>query len=332
MRLPALPLLPAAALLLAAALAPLPALTLKIATVAPEGSPWVEELRQVAWSWERVSAGQVRLKIYAGGVAGEERDLVRLLRIGQLQGAALTQLGLGLLEPDVLAISIPFLVRDEDELDRLLEAGRERYAGLFAAKGYLLAALPKAGWVHFFARQPVVRPDDLRRLKLAVPGDDPQFVEIWRRLGFNAFSLSINDLLAGLQSGMADACYSPLLAAASFQWFGIVRYMPSLAVSPVLGGVIFSRRALEEVPPGLRPSLLQAFRELEQKLNARMQTLEQDALAAMQRHGLEVVPVPADAAAQWRELGSGGLELVIGRAFTRESYDWLQTTLEAYRR
>jgi TRAP-type C4-dicarboxylate transport system substrate-binding protein len=321
-----------AALLLAASLEPLSALTLKIATVAPDGSPWVEAMRRVAWQWEKISDGQVRLKIYAGGVAGEEADMVRKLRIGQLQGAALTQLGLGLLEPDILTISVPFLVRDEGELDHLLQASRDRYAGLFARRGYLLAALPKAGWVHFFARQPVVRPDDLRRLKLAVPGDDPLFVEIWRRLGFNAFSLSINDLLTGLQSGMADACYSPLLAAASFQWFGAVRYMPSLPVAPVLGGVLLSEAALEKMPAGMRPALLEAFQELERNLDSRMAALEQEALAAMQRHGLEVVPVPAGAAAQWRALGTGGSDLVIGRVISRESYEWVRGILEAYRR
>jgi TRAP-type C4-dicarboxylate transport system substrate-binding protein len=322
----------AAVFLLAVSLAPLPALTLKIGTLAPDGSPWVESLRQVAWQWEKISGGQVRLKIYAGGVAGEEQDMIRKLRIGQLQGAALTQLGLGLLEPDILAISIPFLVRDEGELDHLLEASRSRYAGMFARRGYLLAALPKAGWVHFFAREAVVRPRDLRRLKLAVPGDDPQFVEIWRRLGFNAFSLSINDLLAGLQAGMADACYSPLLAAASFQWFGAVRFMPSLPVAPVLGGILLSERALGEVPAGLRPALLEAFRELETELNGRMQSLEQEALAAMRRHGLQVVPVPAEAAAEWRALGAGGGDLVIGRSISQESYDWVRGILEEYRR
>ncbi len=321
----------AAALLLAASAVPLPALTLKIATLAPEGSPWVEAMRKVAGQWEKASGGQVRLKIYAGGVAGEEADMVRKLRIGQLQGAALTQLGMGLLEPDILTVSVPFLIRDEAELDHVLQAGRGRYAELFARRGYLLAALPKAGWVHFFARQPVVRPDDLRRLKLAVPGDDPLFVEIWRRLGFNAFSLSINDLLAGLQAGMADACYSPLLAAASFQWFGAVRYMPSLPVAPVLGGVLLSEAAMEQVPAGLRPVLLDAFRELERNLDARMVSLENEALAAMQRHGLEVVPVPPEAAAEWRALGTGGGDLVIGRAISRESYDWMTDLLEAYR-
>jgi TRAP-type C4-dicarboxylate transport system substrate-binding protein len=165
-----------------------------------------------------------------------------------------------------------------------------------------------------------------------VPGDEPLFVEIWRRLGFNAFSLSINDLLAGLQSGMADACYSPLLAAASFQWFGAVRFMPALPVAPVLGGVLLSQAALEEVPGQLRPELLACFRELERSLDSRMAALEQEALQAMQRHGLVVVPVPAEAAAEWRALGSGGSELVIGRAFSRQSYEWVRGLLEAYRR
>jgi TRAP-type C4-dicarboxylate transport system substrate-binding protein len=324
--------LPVAALLLAASLAPLSALTLKIATLAPEGSPWVEELRRTAGQWEEISGGQVRLKIYAGGIAGEEPDMVRLLRIGQLQGAALTQLGLQLLEPDILAISVPFLVRDERELDRLLAAARTHYAEPFARRGYRLAALPKAGWVHFFAREPVVWPADLRRLKLAVPGDDPQFVEIWRRLGFNAFSLSINDLLTGLQAGLADACYAPLLAAASFQWFGSARYMPSLAVAPVLGGILLSERALEQAPAELRPALLEAFAELERSLNRRMESLEAEALSAMQRHGLVVVPVPPEAAAEWRDLASGGSSLVIGKSFSLESFEWVRGILEEYRR
>jgi TRAP-type C4-dicarboxylate transport system substrate-binding protein len=324
--------LPAAALFLAATLTPLSALTLKIATLAPEGSPWVVGLRRTAGEWERISGGQVSLKIYAGGIAGEEPDMIRKLRIGQLQGAALSQLGLGLLEPDILAVSVPFLVRDEGELDYLLAAARTRYAEPFARRGYLLAALPKAGWVHFFAREPVARPADLRRLKLAVPGDDPLFVEIWRRMGFNAFSLSLNDLLMGLQAGLADACYAPLLAAASFQWFGSARYMPELPVAPVLGGILLSERALEQVPAELRPALLAAFAELESSLNRQMMSLETEALAAMRRHGLEVVPVPPEAAAEWRDLASSGSSLVIGKSFSQESFEWVRGTLEAYRR
>lgn len=319
-------------LLVGGALAAQPALTVKLGTLAPEGSPWVDSLRRVAAEWERASGGSVQLKIYAGGIAGGEADMIRKLRIGQLQAAALTQLGLSLIEPDILTVSAPFLVRDDRELDRVLAATRPFYAGQFERRGYRLLTLAKAGWVHFFAREAVVIPADLKRLKLAVPDGDDQFVETWRRLGFNAFSLSINDLLTGLQAGLADACYAPLLAAASFQWFGAVRYMPSLAVAPVLGGVLLSDRAAEELPPELLPTLLESFLTLEESLNARMAALESEALVVMRKHGLIVVPVPPAAVVKWQELGSSGSRLMIGKSLSQASYDRIRGVLEEARR
>jgi TRAP-type C4-dicarboxylate transport system substrate-binding protein len=324
---------PAALLLvLACAATPLPALTVKIATLAPEGSPWVEALHRVAAVWDEASGGQVQLRVYAGGVAGDEPDMLRLLRIGQLQGAAFTQLGLGLLEPDVLAVSTPFLVRDEGELDHLLQALKPDYERLFLRRGFRLVALAKGGWVYFFAREPVASPSDLRKLKLAVPAGDEEFVDTWRRLGFNAFSLSINDLLTGLQSGMADACYAPLLAAAAFQWFGAAHFMTAMPVAPVFGGILLSERTVEQIPEELRASLLSAFDRLESDLNTKMKSLEADALAAMQRHGLTLVPVSAEQAAQWRQLGEEGSRQVIGKAISLQAYQRVLDILNAYRR
>jgi TRAP-type C4-dicarboxylate transport system substrate-binding protein len=319
------------ACLLSSGFSSLTALTLKLGTLVPEGSPWVDALRRVAAEWDRLSEGKVILKIYPGGIAGDEADMVRKLRIGQLQGAALTQLGLGLLEPGILAISVPFLIRDEPELDYVLDRSRTYYVQLFEAKGYRLPLLAKGGWVHFFARQPLSTPADLQRLKLAVPEGDAEFVDTWRKLGFNAFSLPISDLLTGLQTGMADALYAPLLAAASFQWFGAARYMPSLTVAPVIGGVLLSARALDEVPQPLRGALLEPFISLEGRLNAQMEGLERDALVAMRRHGLIVVPVPAQAEEQWRQLGAGGAALVIGKTFPVEVYERVLALVEQYR-
>lgn len=318
--------------LLLGGLTVLPALTLKLGTLVPEGSPWVDALRRVAAEWQRLSQGQVILKIYPSGIAGDEADMVRKLRIGQLQGAALTQLGLGLLEPGILAVSVPFLIRDEPELDYVLERSRPYYVGLFEARGYRLPVLAKGGWVHFFARQPLTTPAELRKLKLAVPQGDAEFVDTWRRMGFNAFSLPIGDLLTGLQTGMADALYAPLLAAASFQWFGAARFMPSVTVAPVIGGVLLSERALSEIPQPLRRALLEPFASLEGRLNAQMEGLEREALAAMQRHGLVVVPVPAQAEGEWRRLGAGGAQLVIGKTLPVEDYQRVRDLVEEYRR
>ncbi len=310
----------------------LPALTLKLGTLVPEGSPWVDELRRVAAEWDRISGGKVSLKIYPSGIAGDEADMVRKLRIGQLQGAALTQLGLGLLEPGILAVSVPFLIRDEPELDYVLGRLRPYYAGQLEAKGYRLPALAKGGWVHFFARQPLTTPEELQKLRLAVPEGDAEFVDIWRRMGFNALSLPISDLLTALQTGLADALYAPLLAAASFQWFGAARYMPALTVAPVIGGIILSERALQEIPQPLLQALLEPLASLEGRLNAEMEGLEREALAAMERHGLVVVPVPPQAEALWRQLGAGGAALAIGKTFPVEDYERVRNLVEEYRR
>jgi TRAP-type C4-dicarboxylate transport system substrate-binding protein len=308
------------------------ALTLKIATLAPAGSPWVDGLRRLAAEWERISGGQIEVKIYAGGIAGEEADLIRKLRLGQLQGAALTQLGLGLLEPSFLALSVPFLVQTEGELEELMGRMRFYFDRLLTAKGFRLMNLSKAGWVRFFGREPVVYPADLKRQKLGVPDGDADFVETWRRVGFSAFSLPLGDLLTGLQSGLVDAFYAPPLVAATFQWFRPARYMSDLRIAPVVGGVVLSEQFVRALPPELAGELLDHFRTLEQELNTQMVGLEEQAIVAMRQQGLKIDSVPQAAAAQWRRIGSEGAQAVIGRSFSVESYRIVQSLLEEYRR
>jgi len=326
-------LLPAALLLVVPArLLAQPALTLKIATLAPTGSAWVVSLQKMAADWQRLSGGRVGLKIYAGGIAGEEADMVRKMRINQLQGAALSQLGLALLDPGVLALSAPFLIREERELDQVMERWKPELAGRLQAKGYLLANLSKAGWAYFFGRAPIVAAADLQRLRLGVPAGDADFVDTWRRIGFTAFSFPLGDLLAGLQAGLIDAFYSPPAAAAALQWFGPAPHMTGLAIAPVLGCVVLSVQGVERIPEDLRPALLAGFQEMERTLNREMVELEQEALRAMQSRGLIVHPVPEQDAQEWRRLGQEGTTLIVGRSIPPEAYTRVLEILAEIRR
>jgi len=305
--------------------------TIKIGTVAPAGSPWVESLRRLGGDLQTASGGTLRVRIYAGGAAGEEADMIRKMRIGQLQGAALTQLGLSLLEPGLLALSTPFLVQGEQELDHVMQRLRPRYTRGLEGKGYHLLAFMKAGWVHFFGRRPVVTPADLRGQRLGLPDGDAEFLEIWRRMGFNAFSLPLGDLLVGLQSGMVDAYYSPPAVAASFQWFALTPYMSSMRIAPVIGGVVLSERALAAIPEALRPQVRARFVELERELDLSMAVLEEDALAAMRRRGLLLDPVPPEVLREWERLGEQGAEGIVGRLFSREDYQAVIAAVDEHR-
>lgn len=299
----------------------LQALTLKIGTVAPAGSPWTESLRRLSADWEQISGGRVKLKIYAGGIAGEEEDMIRKMRIGQLDGAALTQLGWGLLDPGILALSTPFLIQEEEELERVMAGSKTYFEDRLESEGYRLFAFSKAGWVHFFGREPLIVPEDLMRLKLGVPAGNADFVDTWRKIGFNAFSLPFGDILVGLQTGMIDAFYAPPLVAATFQWFGPARHMTALPVAPVVGAVIMSSKSLERIPDELREELLGTFDGLALWLNTEMVGLEQEALNAMEQQGLRIHPVPAEAGERWRRVVSDSIHVVLGRIIPQESYD-----------
>jgi TRAP-type C4-dicarboxylate transport system substrate-binding protein len=306
------------------------ALTLKIATVAPKGSPWAESLHRLSADWNRISDGQVKLKIYAGGIAGEEEDMIRKMRIGQLDGAALTQLGWGLLDPGILALSTPFLIQEEQELEQVMERSRGYFEQRLESEGYCLFAFSKAGWVHFFGRVPLIVPEDLMRMKLGVPAGSAEFVDTWRQIGFNAFSLPFADILVGLQTGMIDAFYAPPLVAATFQWFGPARHMTALPVAPVVGAVIMRSASVERIPEELRGQLLGAFDELARQLNTEMVSLANEAMSAMARQGLQIHPVPPEAAARWRGVVEESIHVVLGRVIPQESYDLIADMVVHY--
>ncbi|UCF98486.1 MAG: TRAP transporter substrate-binding protein DctP [Spirochaetaceae bacterium] len=308
------------------------ALTLKIATLAPVGSPWSESLRRLSAEWDRISEGQVKLKIYAGGIAGEEADMIRKMRIGQLDGAALTQLGWGLLDPGILALSTPFLIQEEGELEYVMGRSRAYFESRLETAGYRLFAFSKAGWIHFFGREPLIVPEDLMRMKLGVPAGDADFVDTWRRIGFNAFSLPFGDILTGLQSGMIDAFYAPPLVAATFQWFGPARHMTALPIAPVVGAVVMRSNSLDRIPVELREALLATFNHLGGRLNTEMGSLAEEALSAMQGQGLQIHPVPAEAAERWRRVGGQGIQVVLGRMIPEEPYDLIAELVSEYGR
>ena len=192
-------------------LSPAFSLTIKMGSVAPEQSPWGTALNRLAAEWSRISNGRVQLKIYHNGIAGDESDMLRKLRIGQLQGVVLTSLGLIEIDPDFIAISMPSLIRDSRELSYVLDKLKPYFAAKLKEKNLAVLGWSKAGWVEFFGKRPILTPDDLKSMKLTIGGQDENFLKVWKLMGYNAVPVAISETLSALNSGMADALYaSPL--------------------------------------------------------------------------------------------------------------------------
>lgn len=306
--------------------------TLKVGSLAPVGSSWDTTLKRITAEWARLSGGKVRIVTYPGGIVGDEPDMIRKMRIGQLQGAAMTAVGIGRIHPAVLSVGFPLLVRTDEEIDKLLERMSPDFESGIEASGYKLVAWSTSGWIYYYARKPVVRPDDLKAMKLWMwEGSDPNEMATWVSLGFQVVPLKATDVLIALQSGMIDAaCVSPI-AAAAYQWFALAPNMMDLKWSPLYGGLLLTRSAWQQIPADLRPALLKSAREIGLDMNAANRDNERQALDVMKSHGLQITrPTPQDAAL-WEAIVAEAAGRLVGRMIDKPAYDKASAELRAIR-
>src|SRR5512135_1357314 len=254
---------------------------IKMATLAPEGSSWYRVLQDMGEEWRKASDGAITLRIYPGGVAGDEDAVIRKMRIGQIQAAAITGIGLAYLEPSFYALHIPMMYESDEEFDFV----RDRYAPVLERKmeekGFIVLNWGDAGWVHFFSKTPVVTPAEAKTLKLFQWAGDTNLVQLYKETGFHPVPLSTNDLLPSLQTGMVNGFTSTPLVALAFQWFGLAPNMADLRYAPLTGATVIEKRAWEKIPPDLRPKLLEASRRAGLRLRAEIRRLNQEALGVM---------------------------------------------------
>ena len=273
---------------------------LKMATLVPDGSVWNNILNDMGAEWQESTDGEVALRLYAGGVAGDEPDVVRKMRIGQLHGAVLTVAGLSQIEKGFEIFEIPMFFESYDELFHVLEALRPELEKRLEAKGYILLNYGQGGWVHFFSKKPIQGVDDLRAQKLFVWAGSPT-VDLWKENGFQPVPLAATDILTGLQTGMIEVVPSTPLAALSFQWFRQTPNMQGMGLAPLIGGTVLTKRAWGRLSPEVQAQLKKVTRETETRLNAEIPNQDARAVEAMKERGLKVSDISDEVAASWRK-------------------------------
>src|SRR5258706_12037474 len=231
---------------------------IKMGTLAPEGSSWHQILKTMGSAWAQGPGGGVTLRIYPGGVLGDEPDLVRKMRVGQIQAAALTAVGLSDIDPGAAALQIPMMFDSYDELDKVRERLRPALEKRMEDRGFVVLNWGDAGWVMFFAKDPFVRPEDLKKMKLFVWAGDNHAVDLWTAAGFSPVPLASTDILPGLQTGLINAFDTTPLLAASSQWFGLAPHMLDLKWCPLVGATVITKKAWDSAPAGSHDAMMKA--------------------------------------------------------------------------
>ena len=305
--------------------------TLKIATLAPDGSGWINTLRDIDSEVRERTRDKVRLKIYPGGVQGNEDVMIRKIRVGQLHGGGFGGTGTSKIFPDVLALEMPFLFEDYDEMEHVLAETQEYYRRGYSDNGYILLGWFDVGFVYLFSQKPIAGVDDIRGLKVWRLQGEPVSEVLFDKIGVTSVPLSIPDVLLGLQTDLVEVVYTSPAAAIVLQWFTRVGYYSTLPINHVLGAFLVDRRAFAKLPEEHQQILREVSERHIQAQRILNRADNREALRVITDHGVVAVDLPAPEIELFERIVAESVPELKGRAFSDESYEMVSRSLGEYR-
>lgn len=303
-----------------------------LGTILPGGTPQHLLLKELDQAWRRDSAGTVKLIIHADGRLGGEAEMVKKIRIGQLNAGLFTVVGLSEIDRGVTGLQLlPHTFRSWAEVDYVREKMRPLLEERLRAKGFEVLCWADAGWVRFFSKTAAVTPADFRRAKTFVwSGDEPQ-IALMKSIGFRPVPLETADLLLGLNTDLITAAPLPPLLALAGQLYGPAPHMLDLNWCPIVGAVIVRTDAWEKIPLPLRARLRATAEETGRKIRQRGRLEDDEAVRVMRQHGLHVHALPPAAAAEWTQVRDQVCARLRGSTVPADIFDAVEQHLRDFR-
>ncbi len=301
---------------------------IKLGTIAPKDSRYDQMLEEMGQKWADASGGQVKLRVYAGGVAGAESDMVRKIGVGQLQAAAITTVGMHDISPEPQALNVPMLVKTPDELAYVLSKVRPRLDAALAKKGFVVLNWASAGQPKLFSTMPLHTPADLTDVKIWAWDGDPAAAESFKISGFHPVVLSSTDIVPSLQTGLINTVTEPPLFAFVSRTFEKASYMLDIHWGMLSGATVVRKETWDKIAPDLQQKLLAIADDTAKGLSAEITHLDDDAIDQMKKQGLHVTTGPE---AAWQAVVEKAWPNVRGKVVPADLFDEVRRLVTEYR-
>ncbi len=280
------------------------AATFKIATLSPDGSSWMQQFRAAAKTIHARTDGRVTFKFYPGGVMGDDKAVLRKIRIRQLQGGAVASGAISALYPDSQLYNLPMLFRNLDEVDRVRAKLDARLLAGLEKKGFVSFGIAEGGFAYLLSQAPVTTVAELRRHKAWVPDIDRMSREAIKAFDIQPIPLPMGDVLTALQTGLVDTVAAPPIVTLALQWHTQVKYLLDLPLLYSYALMIIDKRAFARLAPADRKIVREVMGHTFRDIDRQNRQDNRQAMAALRQQGIAfLVPSPA-ARQEWETLAA----------------------------
>jgi len=275
------------------------AVTIKIATLSPDGTFWMKSMREGADEIKRRTSGRVKFKFYPGGVMGNDANVLRKMRIGQLHGGAITIGSIASQAPDVTVYGLPFLFRSLDEAENIREQSDDMLMQLIEKNGYVSLGIAQGGYSYLMSKQPVNGFADLRKQKSWVPENNEVGLSVFDYIGVSPISLPISDVLTGLQTGLVDNIFASPIGAVALQWHTHVNYVVDLPLNYLTATMVIDKKAFSKMSAEDQAVVREVMRDVYHKIDQQNKADNIAAREALENNGVKFVSLTEDEKQEW---------------------------------
>jgi len=305
---------------------------LRIATLAPDGSDWMKQFDKSAAEVKEKTSGRVVLKYFAGGQQGDERDYVRKIKLGQLDGAGVTSIGLSMIDESIRVLELPRMFDSVEEVDYVADKMWPYFQAKFAKKGFRLQDRGEVGWLYVFSKTPIKSVGDLRGSKIWQWGDDALMRELYKELNVHGTPLGVPEVEPALTSGRLNAAYTSPYAAVALQWFTKVKYRTSASLAFSIGATVVSDKAVNKLSSADQKTVMSISRSSAKKLRRVIRKANKNALRTMEKRGVKQVDTPPDLIRDLDDASKKVWKDLVGKVYSQKELDLVLKYRDEYRK
>ncbi|KPJ78183.1 MAG: hypothetical protein AMJ54_05015 [Deltaproteobacteria bacterium SG8_13] len=305
---------------------------LKIATLAPEGSAWMNLFDEINTDIMQQTDNRVRFRVYAGGVLGDEEDVMRKMFVGQVHGAVVTASSLTRILPDMDVLQVPFLFQNYEEVDYLLSKMDAYFRDSMDKNGYVMLGWSEGGFIRLMSTVPVVTIEDLRKAKVWVWAQAPMTRAIFKEMGVSGIPLSMPDVLVGLQTGLVDVVYAPPAGAISLQWFTKTKYITNVPLMYITGIIIVKKNVFDQLPTDDQAIVRASFNRQQERMKKTVRAENRSALQVMTGSGIQLLEVSKEEIEKFKKITDRAIQQPGSASFPQETLIQVTAHLEVFRK